>query len=313
MSVNYQTGTATDANDLLSQLATFAAAHGWTVQQPSIHPVNQNVGYVYSNGSVFAAINSDLTTSPANITVGGCESFNGSANWNAQPNQTPTLKTANVGLGPFPNYYFFVGDELGHPYIQIAIEVIAGVYRHIFIGELVKFGAYTGGTYCGATRHNTTTGSIDVASDQTHNWIADAATNLSLGGTDHVRCDADGNTNNWALLAPVSTFTANKACGSVRAGGFTWNSYNAAEAKYNSRMPLDPITIFYNRAASLRSPIGRLPNMRHVNLSLFAPATTYVIGGDTWMVFPIIARTDADGTITGTFYSSRYHGYAYRR
>lgn len=299
----YETGAASSPADLLSKLATFAAANGWTVSTPTS-------GRVFEKGTIFCGANSDAN----GFSLRGCLSYNAGAAWNAQPNASSQTPYCNTGAGPFTAYHFFIGEEGTSDYINVVVEISVGVYRHAIICGVVKAGAWTGGTYVDSVFHDTGATRINLPESPWHRYIADTD-HTQIGGTvcGSMYCDADGRVNSWSPIYAYDNLAVENAIGSMRTRGMLWNLYNVGYARWNLRTILEPIWIFQNRGSSLRSPAGRLPNMRFVNMINFTPGDLYTVGGETWQVFPVIARTETWDASPSTTPSSAHHGYAYLR
>lgn len=293
---DYETGISTDPADLVSKLATFAAANGWTVNSPTS-------GRVFVKGSIYVGVGSDSDE----VFARGALGYDAGSAYNAQPNNSAMSTVMDIGVGPFTAYHFFVGDEESCDYINAVVEYAAGKYRHLAFGTLIKRGVYTGGTYVDSTNWNNSTLYQNDPNDAQHQVICDAN---SSGGTGHFACDYDAKTNNWQRV--ITAAGTAYALGSARTNGMN-QIYNAVGIqKWNMRNLLWPLSYFANRASSLRSPVGRIPNMRMVRMDNLTPGETLSIGGDNWMVFPIIQRTESYGSSSSAIESSGMYGYAYK-
>lgn len=299
MTVAYQTGAASSPGDFVTKLSTFAQANGFTAPGAAS-------GVVLSSGSVLVGIAGQVSA----VHMRGGITSAPLAAWNAQIGApTSPAKTAVMDLGgatgPYTAYHFFVGDEDGNPHVHAVLEITAGVFRHLSFGQLVKSGTYTGGTYVEGMNWNISSsfaGSIDTA---LHHVIGDA--NSGHVNASHMRVDYDSKSNNWQDITGGS-WTADKVKGSVRSEGIYGPLIAAQNMKWNARTPLYKIEYFAARPSSMWSPLGRIPNMRQLNLRSIAPGDEITIGGDTWKCFPFVQRTDAVG---GSAVNSYYYGYAY--
>lgn len=302
--MDYETGVASSPADLLSKLDVFLAANGWTVNVPG-----SLVGRVYSKGAIYCGAESDAS----GFWLRGALGFNSALAWNNQTNRANDQPYCNTGAGPFTAYHFFAGAESSKEYFNVVVEISAGVFRHAIVSDLIKFGAWTGGTYVDSTWWSSSSSFMNQPESNRSRVICDSQPDLAPSGAfGHVWVDNDGFTNHWSgLFDNISDL--NSALGSVRTRGFNWNPYNIGYARWNLRTILEPLTILQNRPGSLRSPIGRVPNMRFVSLVNNAPGDLFTIGGDTWMLFPIISRTDTWGSGSSSIPSSGHAGYAYLR
>lgn len=302
--VNYETGIASTPTDLLSKLATFLLAHGWDTHTPASGDI---VIANDTSGSVWAGI--DATTTEWKRR--GCTGFNGAAAYDAQPGHSGVTDTVTWGAGPYTAYHFFVGDEDGNEYCHVSVEISASVYRHFVLGELVKYGTYTGGVYHDFAQP----GLSDPFNMNNGDW-----------GGHHAICDANSGvvtamiwvdydarpSPNWQpVLASGNQATANVCLGGTRSTSMFAAFHALADQAWNLRTPLLPANYFVTRAGSLLSPIGRIPNYRLVNMRNIVPGEIITYGSDEWMIFPYWNRFSTPQP-TGQV-SSALYGLAHRR
>lgn len=296
--MDYETGISTGPADLMSKLATFAQANGWTLTGYGV-----GNGASLSKGSIVCGYNTDTDE----IFLRGGTSTAGAA-WNALANNPGYSVTINCGAGPFVAYHLFAGEESGSEYLNAVIEFASGRYRHLCFGNLVKHGSYTGGTYVDGTFWHQSINWINGPDNQQHHVICDA--NSDSGGVGHVYADFDSKTNNW-VRSEQGTFATTSGTGSVRTNGINNMFPNLGYGRFNLRNLTAPLTYFANRASSLRSPLGRIPNMRQVGMANLEPGAILSIGGDEWKCFPIAQRTETWNQGTNIESSGPY-GYAYK-
>jgi hypothetical protein len=168
--VSYLAGGAADQTDLLKKWRDFLVAAGWTLEQDVAQGtgwlvavtkgakhcafrsfVNENSGYLGSS-AVGAGI--AMTAYSGAYVVPGTP-----ANWWNQAgapylsNQNPSINvmTAIMTLptGAIPNFWAFANPS-GDNVILVAFRA-AGVYTDLYIGDLVKTQAWTGGVYFGGS------------------------------------------------------------------------------------------------------------------------------------------------------------------
>lgn len=297
--MDYETGSASSPSDLLTKLATFAAGDGWTVNTPAS-------GLVFLKGSAVVGVNGAAST----VDLRGALSYDAGLAWNDQPNNSGVTTQCDVGAGPFTAYHFFSVTEENKHALHVAVEISAGHFRHFSFGELIKHGSYTGGVYVDSVNWNNSTIFQNIPDSQQHQVICDA--NGALVGTGHVWIDYDSKSNNWQRVFDAGDTTPTRCSGSVRSGGMDQMFANRGYLRWNLRNVPAPLTYFANRASSLKSFIGRIPHMRVFGMHNLSPGETVTIGGDSWLVFPIIQRTDTWGSSNSTTESSGYYGYGYR-
>ncbi len=302
MTVNYQTGVATSPTDLLTKFLTFIGAHGWDHGTPSS---GDAVIWNGSASTIFAGIDATATQWQTR----GCLSFSSGAAWNAQPNNSGLTHSVTFGAGPFTAYHFYVGDEAGAHYAHCTVEFSSGNFQHWVLGQVVKSGSMTGGVYADSSDYNSAPGHINQPDDTSHRFVCD--TSNSQSETGHIHVDYDSKVNNWQKLRAVSAIDANACIGSYRGSGLQLIPIAIGSAKWNLRTVLMPALYFANRASSLRSPLGRIPNFRFVNMANFSPGEVVTYGSENWQVFPVFSRQSA--VVGATTLSSGLYGYAHRR
>ncbi len=299
MALFYETGVASDPTDLLNKLRTFLASHGWTASVPLSGDV------VLHKGAIFAGVDATATV----WNTRGCLSFDAGLAYNAQPNNSALTHDMNLGAGPFTAYHFFAGDEGGQEYAHVACEISAGLFRHWALGSLVKSGTYTGGVYTDSTYLDTSTNVINSSGSGEHRHICDSANTTKEGA--HIWIDYDAKANNWQQLRAYDQTTSTACLGSTRGQSLHIGLIAIGFQQWNLRTILFPMHYFANRASSLRSPIGRIPHMRALNIRNFFPGEIITVGGDDWMVFPVFQKQLT--TPGNTVPNSGLYGYAYRR
>jgi hypothetical protein len=297
--MDYETGISTSPADLLSKLVTFAVANGWT-------STLLGTGGALSKGGIHVGIFSDSDE----VFLRGGTSSSGAA-WNSLTNNPGYSVAIDCGAGPYVAYHLFAGEEEGSEYLHVAVEFASGRFRHFSFGNLVKHGAYTGGTYVDGVNWNESISWANSPDAQQHQVICDA--NVQSGaGTGHVYSDFDSKTNNWVRIFEAGALaTTTAGVGSVRTQGINSMFPNLSYARFNLRNLTAPLTYFANRGSSLRSPLGRIPNMRQVGMLNLEPGAILAIGGDEWKCFPITQRTDTWGA-SSLVESSGPYGYAYK-
>jgi hypothetical protein len=296
----YETGAASSPADFVTKLGVFAAANGWAVDAVT-------GGVVFHVDDIVVGMNSDS----ANINMRGGTAYNGAAAWNAQTN-APSAMTCimDIHAGPYTAYHFWVGDEGGRKHVHATVEITDGVFRHLSFGHIIKLGTYTGGVYIDAVNWDETSDDINVPDSTNHQVIGDAGSGLTNRA--HIWVDYDSKTNNFQYVYQNDSFSVDRCYGSVRFDGIFAALVSTQYMKWNLRTALYPIEYFVGRPSSLFSPIGRIPNMRQLNLRNIAPGGELIIASETWKCFPLVSRTDSSGSTSSSTHSSSYYGYAFR-
>ena len=175
----YQTGSATDLEDLVSDLFTFltGATAAWT--QDELDTTN-NYGTIHKN-NVYVSFRWD--DSPGNYLA-----VYQSLGWTAstlphnqdddsgQGDTTTPIGSGRgcnmLGAGPYTAYYFFASDSAPF-YCHVVVEPSSGRYRHFGFGELDKEGDWTGGEYCYAHYWDQSSIQVDLTTSTLHSFGMD--------------------------------------------------------------------------------------------------------------------------------------------
>lgn len=300
----FSSGTSSGPADLLSKLATFAGANGWTVTNVA------GGGQHFGKGGIEFGIAATGTA----IATRGCNGTAAGSAFDAQPNNSGQSHTMTTGAGPFTSYTVYSSAESGAEQLHLVIELSSGVFRHWTSGQLVKYGTWTGGQYTDSMQLDQSNLFYQNYPYQgQHRYLFDTDGNTIAHG--QVRADIDGATNNWLLFNPA--WAANHATGDIRRGGMHGSLVNSVGyQRWNLLTPLFPIEIAVCRPSNLYSLAGRIPNMRSVSMRNLTPGQVLTIGGVDWQCWPLISRTDVwDVFSSGPIYipSSAYMGIAIKR
>lgn len=336
--MTYQTGSATDLQDLLSKLDTFAqGTPGWAsvyVTNPDTTNfwfelnkgnlsfssrflaspgIGDSISIHHSDGSTLAATapgaHGNDSGSGYNVGTGGT-----SANFESE------RCVRDLGNGPFASYHFFT-DTTTETYIHVVVEATSGMFRHFGFGSLAKFGDnWVGGEY--VYGHYMDTGTTSVATDPDHQTLLDGigATQARLrGGTVRI---ASGLANQGAAIWGVSAVLATASlltdtAGNIRQqihGGFRTgleaNGFgNSAGNSASGVIPMYSISAYYRDPNNPRVYLlGYMPDVRAVNVRNFEAGQEVTVGTDTWVMFPLSIRSTA-----AVANRSQYSGIAYRK
>lgn len=331
----YQTGTASDVNDLINQLRTFAQNLGWTINYHDVRLASYTGKTtadrwlsIYHLDAGYFNVYSHTTNKE--IYVNGATGYAGGSTEYAQTGQGWVAR-ANGLTGPFTAYHFFGTTQ----YLHVVIETSAGIFSHFNIGKLNKTGNFVGGEYaqavdwCYYNNYN-----VISSPDSYHMFpfcrLGDRSYCAAYCGG--FRADIDGRTNNWfsttnsyayaypgATSVYVNDSTSDlRARGSVRNNDSNFGSnpshllFLRSPNAFNGLTPLIPLTVGVERLGDNKlSLIGHAPDMRLVNMRNLSPNDVMTIGSDQWIVFPIKQRSDTVSD-SNTVPKSGYYGYAYR-
>lgn len=321
----YQNGTATSPTDLLQKIASFIAANGWTQDMSQADGtgwrLHAHKGAVYINLKV--AINTTLAAEyftdqyQRNAGIGtlmlyGGTGFASGTNWRDQAgapkNAATPANTVGAGMtlprGAITGYRFFA-DSTGDN-VVIVVEKSAGIFAHCGWGtSLSKLGTWTGGPYFFGSSAGWAVSYDTSANNAGYGYSAETPCASGDGRdvsypTAFVDIDVDSFTGKWVGIG--STTTGNEGytgkCGRscVPINDQTLNSlapsysdyYNRLTSKMTGQSLMLPIRLLVDRDAGGKSFIGSVPNIFLCNACNkgYTPATEYLWGTDTYMVFP---------------------------
>jgi len=335
----FETGTATDLEDLLAKLSTFIQANGWT--EDELDTVGGD--FAFSKGGIFVSGRWD-TASPSLFSLYQATAFDGTGtlpgdhtgdsgngyNTDGSHLITNLDNERHVDLesnGPYPGYWFFENDS-SPAYVHVVVEVATGSYVHFGFGEISKNGQWTGGEYCYGFFHASTSTLFTASST----FVLDGFMNSS-SGTDELRSatmrasglPSEPASSVWAVvwgnagqtLQGLDTAGNGRKffSGGYRAGPIAESMGNFSGSAQTGLVPLYPIVIFYGHGnlgstseAGFGYQMGRMADVRGVGMRHFAGGQTIAIGTDTWYLFPAHRRDS--GAASGT---TGFSGIAYKR
>lgn len=305
----YQQTTATSVEDLIDKVATFATGLGWTVERNTIVSGNRIVSLKRASSDFIHIFNTDTV----NLRLRASTGINTGVAVSSQPGVSTAEAVANCGAGPFATVFFF-GDSTPSNYIHCTFDTGSAIFRHFSLGEVQKIGTWTGGTYFDATFVEPSS-SFNANPTTTQNRVM-FSMGASTGVEGGVRCDVDGNTNYFAPIADIGSFTTPTViCGGTNGSqspesrdqeGFHLASVNS----WSGITPLRPIKMRVERGSGFFSEIAYVPGIRRVNLQRWAVGDEFSIGPDTWKVFPWWRQGTRPTGDTTSPYSDQY-GFAF--
>lgn len=324
----FQTGTATDPNDLLQKLMTFITANGWTSDSSIANAAtagwraHAHRGGVYVNMLTLVGVNSspwangwqqNMVAGQGALMMYLGTGYNGASAWNAQaggPLGSATVNTVGVGAnlssGAVTSYHFFA-DATGDN-IAAVFEKTAGVFMFIGWGTSIKLtggtlvggGQYFFGSSCGYGVPNTAANTFN----STLTAFPPAALDSFAGAMCFVKVDCDTFTGKWIGMTTNTTASqgytgkfGSPSVHGVTSSSVTTNIPNFNDFQFrsfntlNNQAVLLPISLFVNRDAGGYSLVGSIPNAFATAASQYgiAPATDLTLGPDTYRIFPFFA------------------------
>ena len=323
--MSYQTGTALDLDDLLQKLSTFAQANGWTENQFDAGSGNgADVDLFLSKGTNFIVFHARLTggnnvyhgVSQAidhpDMYMYGATGYDGGSAFNLQPG-TSLRATTNWLLPSMTAYHFFT--DPAKVYLHVVVETTANEFRHFANGQVAKVGNYDGGDYVMGTQWSQTTADIDVPSDSQHfpAWM-----HQGNGSTtqNRFRYNIDGNQwRHYYFNTVFQSIAGSQGSSSIA----VWNqailnhsySRSASPNAFNQAIILWRMYGGWNyRSSTFLVPTGCIEDVRFVNIRNVAPSTTYNLGGDDWIIFPLCEKKDPN--LRDNLPNSGDYGFAYK-
>lgn len=320
----YETGTATNLQDLLNKLGTFAGANGWTIHFSGARTGgagSSGHALILSRGVVQGILRSNNSAGSTSDPGPYLEALLWSGAYTAASTETQPDRSgatnANWMTGPYVAYHFFASALAApRPYLHVALEVQSGIFRHFGIGQLRQFGAFTNGAYVFNTNQSFASTQILNADNGAHSWPFEGGNSAANVQNSIVRADFGGVSPRYCQSNTSSDAVGRLWCGWRTAS--LYGSFNSlalsAPSGFTGRSPLFPHLCFVqaDTVDNLRHPVGFPDDFRFIRIDNFAPGDTITLGADTWRVFPVVRKNPAVVGPTGV-QNSWFYGYAYRQ
>jgi hypothetical protein len=259
----YQAGAQSTVDDFISQLNTFLAANGWTIDFFGTYNSHNRL-HAHKSTSHF-----EIWYYTASVVyVAGCTGYSAGQAPTAQPGVSPT---------PFfwaiyntPNTYLFVSVDEG-----VYILTNTGGYKGMmFLGDITeKTSAWTGGQFI--------SGQLSTGNHLIISGTANSNASLFLNGS-------------WTPI--VASNAASGVTGLYGSFALSSKQPNA----YNAGLLMLPIRIFQRDAttAALLRPLGYFPSLRGIRGGkVYAFLEEVVIGSDTWLFYDDSMATNTEPTL----------------
>jgi hypothetical protein len=315
----YETGTATDQHNLLDKIRTFCVTQGWTQNGWADDGTGKRL-HLSKNGLYFnfrSAVNERVFSAyyfyssyayVTGIALCGSTGYDGGEDWDNQPGgPVSNYSSYTWGVcikdvsGAIPAYHLFT---LGANSVCLVVEYQSGKYQYLVWGELDKSdaGTYTGGQFVVGSR-SAATASYGSEPDPlgVFGYPADIGDCPQLA----VWMDVDSITEYWwpggsyvtRYAATTRMVRINGLSGRVdptNGGqkGLASPLIRATPNAFNGLTSLHVLEVIAEREADKWSYIGRIPNMRMLNMTNYSPGDEITLGSDTWMVFPQHGKAD---------------------
>lgn len=318
--MSYQTGSATDPDDLMDKLNTFlTGTAGWTADLFNLTTrravwskagVSCKVMFYWDTNKIGNAMIQTYVGDVALTSQGGAEYTS---------NTITSNRYTNMMTGPYPSYHFFEDDN----YIHVVVERSSGIYRHFGFGQMNKLGDWVGGCYVYSGYWDQNASYIDNPhSIQHHMGLHGGNSNNSTFGPGwHAEGFPDTVAPSKYFRNTIST-AANDDDGEDINNGFVFGYMDGPnvqfmalqESSLNGFKPLMPIPFYqwyFGSAPDRARLMGYVPDMRTVNMHGLTVGQEVVVGADTWVVFPVV-RPGNEGLSFNQEQSYNY-GYAYKK
>lgn len=325
----YQTGTATDCNDLLDKFRLFAIAQGWTANRWVTAGNGREL--CLQKGSAYFNFRSLQNENPTfngyaagegmyGIILNGSDGYASGSAWDRQPGypvrNAGTLGAADQGhiwcpvhdlsTGPFPAYHFFSVDSGQALYCEW--EVSTGTFQRFGVGSLDLFNpaAGGGGRFCYATG-----GAIPLTGTNLRwreydidnaSWMMECVPFRRASLSAHTGSYGPGRTTAGSMVRAAFSSFDNWACSGRDASQqpYAWVCQGGGNhdrlLRDLSPAPLNGVAVLVPNVVSLNTnneflaPIGQMPGLRFMGMSNYLPGDEFTIGSDTWKVFPWYAK-----------------------
>lgn len=320
----FETGTASDRNDLLSKLKTFAENNGWTTDldtissdgRLSIHINNVYIHFDTTSENRAFPTNWGLSDETDNIIVAAqSSSYNSgnAVNYYGHPDSLVTnfvdsnraeLRRLDTSFG----YQFFSGGAGDPDYIYMVVEGKADQYTHLMFGDIDKAGSYTGGEFMLNTKWQWWSQvSQGYLSSQHNSFLGSGITTSSTFFVD----ESTTIHPDRSVLLDIQTFSI----ANIVSIGLATRSFNAhiiptGQIGPSGITPLFSIPVMISLQDALSSDdylyLGEIPNMKLCSLAGRSARDEVTIGADTWVLYPfmkngsvreIIPDSSSGGTI----------------
>lgn len=309
----FQTGVSTSIDNLMQTLSTFLQANGWTEDdittgatgRMSIHKNSIYVHFQWTDtvdGGTLAMYQSlGYINSGTSKWLHTDDSGSGQAT--ASSSSLDNGRCVNKFEGPHTNYWFFEKDS-SPAYINVVVEVDAGRFRHFGFGELDKIGDWTGGEYCYGHLWGQTATQIDNPASTGH-AVGFGAGDVSTDNpcTLHIEGHTgEPNVNTkWAAIGGSATSGGTDrsvvarwpGLGGSRGGPWVSPFAHMPISQLNAFKPLMPISVMVRDTAPTPDAfylLGFQKDVAVINIKNIDPASTVVVGSDTWYIFPWVRK-----------------------
>lgn len=318
--MTYSVQSVANLNDVVAEIVTFAAAHGWTTTAGSItNPVT--------------GVETSLTVSAEYLTL---QPTGGPPSRFRSPRLNGTYPSSPVVINPTQVHLFANPSPYApKPYLAAIVAFGFNDYRHIYIGTLVPAGNYTNGDV--VTCNDFSQSYVDLFQVNARSRYLFNAYQAHVDATTHAggaRITHASNAVEWRKfrVPGVSTLFLSSNYAALdgtdvfggNGDGINDGMAHRAKASFASGRIMVPVNLFCSNGANGANyrirPLGYVAGVRLVNMEGIAPEQQLQISSDNWRAFPEFSkRSDPflDWSELGTtkfwpYEFSGYFGLAYR-
>jgi hypothetical protein len=304
----YATGVPNTLAITLQDLATFAAANGWAIDE---NDARAGFDWIVSIHKGTCYLSFYIRTGSNVLTLNGATAFAGGIDPQAQANAYPIANapvTVDAVIGPFVGYHLFTAASTSpNAYMYLVIEVSAGVFRCIFTGQLPNVSGALPGIFIAATNWYAATPYKSYPDYANTNFIPFSAVSSNTA----VLVEVDGVMQWFCLNFPVGKRTGYLP---VQSSGFQNGGFSRSPNTFNGLAPYFPCGLFVERAVgNLWSYAGSAPDLGYLNIANNNPKDEVALGGDTWKIFPACAKGITTNVYNAPYFSSGNYGFALRK
>lgn len=335
----YTNQTTTSLADLISKLDTFLSTSGWT----TVHtPASGEWAARKTAAGVDVAMATQWdTTTPAALGLYQWlgAAYNGASSPWAQNNDSgngaastsnATLLTGRYAYITNTPVQFWCFEE--DFYFRVVVESSTGLFRHFGAGSLEKFNDWVGGDYVYGQLQQTSYSSTPPVALYTTVLLDGLAAGTNIekhAATVHITGMLNqpaGSLYGVAMGAQSASALGNDRQAVPKArihlpGGFragagvlNWGPFEGNVA--SGLLPGYPIVLMHRDVLGgsptndFEGPLGRMKDVRGMNIKNYAGGDELTIGSDTWVIFPSYTKGTDSGSQVGT---SGYQGIVYRK
>mgnify|MGYP001600601985 CR=1 FL=1 len=322
MAAAYETGSATDVNDLMSKIRIFLTTVAGYTEQSYVTESSGRRMHMSKNSTFFNFRSFVAETTPAGgtsqtgIFFNAGSGYSGASAWHDQSgvlkynSNTAYLLPGCVQLtGSIVAYHIFYFSDTNYDVIYFFVESPAGTYQRMLFGRLdrSKFGTHwttsplEGMFYNGSQAHNNTAYSNTLSlfgENQVGFWIDGRPKGAVFGSV------PDAGTPQWlsgdfsipqAQLSPARV----QCFDSIGKSGSIWldtpNTFNSnpIQLPIVLNVTLDSAATLSNTTPNVPwCPVGQFPFLYWINLVNINPGSDVSISTDTYKCFPMRKKSD---------------------